>query len=272
MADAMKVDFFFELGKYGWSEKWFNSGADHTTVLARAQNYLDARLPLSPQAIRCTYVRVSDPKIKGDSRIILPIAGGSKGQGSAVPDVPWNTVIVRVDAGPLYRRSLSVRGVADDQVYVDEQNRVQFNSGQTQAAWNKFRKELVDGNWAVRAITKVINPKKIFHASTETPILCTTTEPHGLTSGDSVTISRAKGMTYLNGRWTVNVKSATTFELNESAPNVLPLYQDNTAIWYPHLHDYFDVDKAEVRKITSRDTGRPFDSSHGRRSKRRKVA
>jgi hypothetical protein len=56
-------------------------------------------------------------------------------------------------------------------------------------------------------------------ATNATPIVCTTGTPHGLTTGNVVTVAGVTGNTNANGTKRVNVLSATTFELVGSAGN-----------------------------------------------------
>lgn len=267
-----KVTLFFEMGKFGWSESLLNSAGDHTTALQRANQLLQVRSPIMAKEVACTYIRVSDIAIKGDSRISIPVAGGVKGMLGLTADAPWNAALVRCDAGALYRRSLWVRGVTDQQVHVSPTGQLVFDHALQQAAWDAFRAEIVNGNWAMQALDKAAPGGLIANATTVAPIVCTSVGNHNLASGDKVTISNGKGMVYINGVWRITKLTDTTFSLNDSDPPALPLYQLATANWRKHVPSVQDIDKCEVIRLVHRQTGRPFDSSRGRRSKRRRVA
>lgn len=268
---TMKVTLFFEMGKHGWSESFLHNSNNHANAEVAADRLLQVRVPIMAKQAACTYIRISDIAVKGDSRVIIPVPGGVKGQLSSDCDVPWNSALVRCDAGPLYRRHVWVRGVPDDAVTVQADGKVKYDSALQQAAWNKYFNELVVGGWVMKALNKNQATVSVWSATTASPIVVTTLVAHGFQPGQKVTIDRGKGMTYINGVWTVGAVTALTYELVNSNPPALPLYQLNTARARLHVDTFEDIDKAEIIRLVHRQTGRPFDSSRGRRSARRKA-
>lgn len=66
-------------------------------------------------------------------------------------------------------------------------------------------------------------------ATVANPVVVSTPSPHGYTTGDSVNISVARGMTGINGQWTITVLSTTSFELDGLNGSAFPAYNVGTA-------------------------------------------
>lgn len=94
-------------------------------------------------------------------------------------------------------------------------------------AWNTDIFPLMSVNyhptqWEVKEITgwTTLGPAvPIQDASNATPIQITTVNPHGLLTGQSVTVSGAAGNTAANGAWVVTKVNNRTFTLNGSGGN-----------------------------------------------------
>lgn len=67
------------------------------------------------------------------------------------------------------------------------------------------------------AFTCAGSPVNISGATNATPIVVTTSDPHGFTDGFVVTVASVGGNTAANGTWVVDVQSSTTFVLRGSA-------------------------------------------------------
>ncbi len=75
--------------------------------------------------------------------------------------------------------------------------------------------------------------KRISDATNAAPIVVTTAAPHGLTTGDNLTIERVQGNTAANGVWFVTVLTATTFQLDASVGN--GAYTLGTGNWWTNV-------------------------------------
>ena len=85
-------------------------------------------------------------------------------------------------------------------------------------------KQLLDALIAELATTATVSA-----ATAANPVVISTPTAHGYTTGDSVNISGATGMTGINGQWTITVLSPTTFELDGLNGSVFPAYNVGTA-------------------------------------------
>lgn len=68
-------------------------------------------------------------------------------------------------------------------------------------------------------VTEGCSQLGILHATEDAPILIVTVSPHGLATGDTVTISGAQGNTAANGTWSINVIGSVEFTMNNSVGN-----------------------------------------------------
>src|SRR5689334_18406885 len=83
-----------------------------------------------------------------------------------------------------------------------------------------FREQVATNNPAcLNHIALNGGTKTITAASDASPIVITTSVPHGWATGGPVTISQVGGNTAANGSWTITVLNSTQFSLNGSAGN-----------------------------------------------------
>lgn len=103
----------FRQGGAGWSESWYISASNHDQALEKLQVVGPTRAKLLGGGAAVEYQRVSDVAIKGDSKITI-INEYAASTGVTAADEPWDAVYVRVEAGPLYRRQMWLRGIPDE--------------------------------------------------------------------------------------------------------------------------------------------------------------
>ncbi len=103
----------FRQGGAGWSESWYLSASNHDQALEKLQSIGPTRAKLLGGGAAVEYQRISDVAIKGDSKITV-INEYALSSGVTAADEPWDAVYVRVEAGPLYRRQMWLRGIPDE--------------------------------------------------------------------------------------------------------------------------------------------------------------
>lgn len=108
-----KGTMIFNQGRAGWSESWYLQASSHQQAADKLQTVGPTRMKLLGGGASIEYWRVSDVAILGDSAIVVTNEWAlSTGVTSA--DEPWDAVYVRVEAGPLYRRQMWLRGIPDE--------------------------------------------------------------------------------------------------------------------------------------------------------------
>lgn len=114
-----RCTFFYEQGKYGWTETLYRQEADHDAAIAQMQKYITTRLQFMTSDSFCPFLRASNVDPPRDA-MIKPLTGKS-GQGSNVPDpgsVAFNAVLVRMFSTPLYWRPMFLRGIDHSLIHV----------------------------------------------------------------------------------------------------------------------------------------------------------
>lgn len=227
----VRVTYLFNDGRYSWSEThyWLKGGDLLTTVLPRAQRMLEFRLgmmgvlqnvtnnqDLSPQ---CKAIRVSYDDVWRDS-IIDTSYDGVTSQWSIfrgerpyrTPDVPYSSLLLRMEHDRLHRRRMHLSGIPDDVIIDPEGPR--YIAG-FQAALDAWEANLLFENaWGfkarkrppeiasvdVQAITSAMNGTITIQANA-----------HGLTGLVQIVLlgaRYAKGTPVLRGRLWVTVFDA----------------------------------------------------------------
>lgn len=271
-----KCTFFFKGCGHGWSETLYTTQADHDAALTKMDQYRFKRVPLLGDGFELASQRVSDIAVRGDSRVRSIDSTVKKGHSNAA-DVPWNSAKVRLDAGPNKRRTLELRGLQDSQITVSPSGKILFDNAAQQAKWTAFLNEVAGdpnnpgNNWFLRGLSFPQN----FQQATDITNLDPGTVlkiQHGLTTGDKITLSKCRGLVEANGQWFVQVVDDNNFDLVGSKFFKAEDYVQGTGVWFKHSHAMFEIDRAQVVRVGSRDTGAPFDRPHGRRSNRRRLA
>lgn len=107
-----RVNFLFKHPLGGWSETYFTEEPSITSASVNAFILAPLRGKLLGVGADLIAYRVSDEGVTGDSEVtnnpaytrILP---------SAASDTPWQTALCRLNATPIYRRHLALRGIPD---------------------------------------------------------------------------------------------------------------------------------------------------------------
>lgn len=269
---VIRATFFFEdVNKHGWSETIHNLAADLTTAKTRANNLMRHRRNCLGSSARITYIRVSDDLVKRDSEVIInPVGDQLSRVGPATQaDIANTSLVVRIQANPLARRTLYMRGIPDDCV---------TNSGQYSPspsfvnAFDSWAFSLIQDQWACRSrdgTTPRHNITSVTQDAVTGLVTLTTGTPHGVVMGVPFVIRGVKVGTALNGTW-LPVAIVDTDTLRIILKTILPagVNQGTIALLGYTLAPIID---AKVVRVSHRISGRPFDSPRGRRKARARA-
>lgn len=117
--NAKATIFFDSTDSEGWSEKFYLTGADLTTIRGFLDTILPLRLAMLHTSFRAVYARVSDVAVKGDSlltTVALP-AFGTYTPAAGITQLEANTAILaELFASPLIKNRMFLRGLSSDVV------------------------------------------------------------------------------------------------------------------------------------------------------------
>lgn len=294
-----KATFFFEHGKYGWSESFFTLQGDNAlrTVLNSAFHLAQNRVRLLATDVQLTFIRVSDESKDRDS-LVSPIGLFGPGKRpiativelkdisrTTTPEIKNPTVssnafycdesytglMVRLDTDSGQRRMLILRGIPD----VVTMERLRYEK----LDWyvdhvNAFLQALLppNGPWVINARTHAAgnNKVKITGMQGTHPIVIETANPHGLSDLDDngrplrVHITGSAGTCQPRGYFQVRVTDATHFEVEAACfPEVT---YDGKSYFRRIVMGTGAVTRATVLRMVKRNTGRPSVLPRGRRS------
>ena len=105
----------------------------------------------------------------------------------------------------------------------------------------------------------------VIGATATTPIIIQTNAPHGLNTGDYVSIQGVQGQTYANGIWVITYVDATHYSLQGSEPALNQAYVGGTGAWqgitYPALNWFLQAVMVGTAKVKTY-TQTLYDSQH----------
>jgi hypothetical protein len=209
------------------------SVSDLTTAQVNANNYMEIRAQLCGQGFQLQNSRVSMDDVSGDSLLAEPpIFPASRvynqdfvlSPGQA--DVSWNTLLVRMASGSLYRKSMYLSGIPDSvtmagNIPVRESDTLYTASNVTafNKAYRAWQLEIIGGNWAIKSISKDPTTAPVKAVTSFNGLASLVNCPgHGFAINDSIRISGCKTITAgagkLNGIWSVaSVPTSDTFTI-----------------------------------------------------------
>ena len=260
-----RVNYFYQdiLGK-GWSETFFCTLTDYTSVMDRAKMLAPLLINLRGTGVNQIEIRVSDDNVKRDSLVyVAPTADQTTGfPGFEAGEFSDACLLIRMSATPQYRRPLYLAGVPA--MYIV--NNGQWVPGSAwQAQYQLFVKEMFSGNWGLKnqVIPGSTNPITTFVGQGSTPyVTFGTSVAHGFVEGTLVNIKGYRGALGLNGRHVVQgVPSLSSFTINSTQFNVQP---KGIPYVYPITYALTPFTNLLQERIVRRKRGRPFDASRGR--------
>jgi len=263
MATQTRVTFFFQSSKWGWSETLYNSATEVTNALDNAKQLIRFRAAILASGANLVGVRASRTDPQRDSRFYaVPQADGTGDNAWGVTDIPNTCLNIRLEATPLYRRSLQLRGVPDMMI---TDGGYYAPSPMYTAALRRFLNQLLGATWGVQHKANAA-PKRIIvmllnDFNTNTTVV-TTSVAHGYNTGDLVYIGGRSNVKGFNGLWRVKVVDATNFKIATVRP---------TGTFFLGLtsqlvdYEYQQFDAAIVEDASHRISGRPFAAPRGKR-------
>jgi len=262
-----RTTFFFEDGKYGWSESYFSQPASVQAARAAALLIAPKRIALLGTGPVFAAIRVSDADIERDSLITLAadIPTG-KDRREEASDVPYSSWLCQLSNGTRYKRPLYLRGCPDIDITDPEDAAAH---GVFKKAWAAYVAALIAGGYMLRVLLRgTDNPsKKITDVFGDAAGFKVTTAAHGLVNNDVVRISGVKGSTVPKGKYTVRKVDDDNFvALHLPAPGAVGYTGGGE--WTKQIIGFKPVTEGIIVRQTRRATGRPFDSPHGRRKAR----
>lgn len=266
----IRATFFFEDdNKHGWTETIHTQKPDLTTAIAAARALADLRRNCLGDTARITYIRVSDDLVKRDSKIhTVPSGDGTtRTTGATAADIANTAVIVRIEASPLARRTLYMRGVPDEVV---TRSGKYTPTGGFSNSFDMWANDLIINNWACRSRDGT-NPLHTITDITQVAatgvVTITTIDAHLFELNTPFVVRGVRGAKVVNGTWTpFSIPSATTVTIKITS--LIGTYTGGgTAAKLGYI--LAPITDVKVIRVSHRNAGRPFDSPRGRRSKAR---
>lgn len=264
-----RATFFFEdSNKHGWSETIHSTKSDLTSTMAAARALALLRRDLLGTTAFLTYIRVSDDLVKRDSLIYPVPTGDQEGRTSSEigADLANVSIVTRLSATPITRRTLYLRGLPDECV---------TRSGRftpTPTWLNRFDRwanELILNGWACRSRDGTSPLHPIFDVTQVAAtgiVTITSTEAHGITLLTPFVIRGCRGCPQVNGTWTpLTVPSATTLTIKMNTL-LLPYGGGGTVALLSYV--LTNINDVKTIRASTRKTGSPFDRPLGRRRAR----
>lgn len=265
-----RLTFFFEKGKYGWTETLYTNAATLDVAMTNAQVLYPKRRDLNAADAKLTAIRASDDLIRGDS-LFFPVPEGqqsNKDGGPAQINQAPDGLEIRLQSTSLIRRVLILRGLDDDC-----QRGGIFSPN---ANWNTYfpvwRAAMTSGVFCLKSLKRP-GSGSIIATMTNDYVLgrisfTTVNTIDTINTGDLVYIGGGKGVPGLRGYWRVVKTGASAFYIN-SRVNTLGM----TPVWYVRLADYdlSAITTVQAGRLGTRKTGRPSFGPRGRRSARPRL-
>jgi hypothetical protein len=262
---------FMSVNKYGWSESYVINRNSPSDAIGPAGDLIIARRKILAWNVELTYLRLSDVSVFRDSRVITLPPGTSKAYQPELSGEPWTVVLARLEGTDLYRKNIYLRGVPDDVLVATAAG--SSLSTQYDKDVKAFLAHLIKNQWGfmVRDRNPALQGQVTDVDGITAPgVLAVTTKvAHGLADGDKVIIRGVKGPKAANGVHEVRVTGAG------GVTKFLMLGVDDTrlyvsgGVWRFYSSILKLPDSATIVRVAKRDTGRPFDSPHGRRLTRK---
>lgn len=271
-----KANYFFTQRKQGWSETWYLDRSAAGSALEAMKNIMPLRVALlggvglGASDPRLEEIRVSNIAVDRDS-LVYAVPPGDQFNSAllGVADNPNLCLLVRLEAGALYRRSWSLRGFPDSLI---TNNGIYVADAAWQPRFDAFitavRNRLLgmvawDRAAPIVAISAIGPPDPVV----KNLVTITTAAPHGLIVGDRFKIISAPGTSNLRGTWTVFSLGLGNIFTFFSRKEYGGAYIGGGRLT-KKTPAFFNFDNAEIERASHRITGRPFDLSVGRRRKR----
>lgn len=260
-----KVTFFYNAGRFGWTESYYQIRDGVAAVKPLAEELAKERIGLMGTGVVSPGFRISDEATFRDYGIFpFQLSSGAETSDSNEKVKPYSSLLCQLTSGQ-YRNRVFLRAIAAKNILGDDPLNLSPDFMQKIAL---FKARLVAGNWKMKVQARFapdLNGGVISGATQASPIVITTAAAHGMASGAKVFIRKVKGNTAANGSWFIDVLTGTTFSLRGSTGNGVYL-GDGT--WREMKPAYVQIEDIQAVREVSRKTGRPSDVSRGRSRRR----
>jgi len=261
-----RVTFFFANGSNGWTETFYNTGADLETVLTTAQGMIRRRTDLLAKNAQLQYIRVSDDLVAGDSRLaVVPLTDRfNKNPAEDTGNAAYDGVLIRLVCSAMHRRMFIMRGIPDQVMKNNE-----FDPDPPWAnALVRWFGLLVGATWGMKIVDRVTVLEKPITSLTNNWVPGTVTATVGSTAGwsngDLVNIYGRMNCRGFRGLYRVRNLTATTFDV--STRRDVSGYNGNGKVRRQEYTILPFINQGVVMRLAKRSTGRPSFQERGRRS------
>jgi hypothetical protein len=266
-----KVTFFFEQGKWGWSETLYNSATQTSVALTSARALVGPRRNLLAKESQLTAIRASLDDPQRDSLFYsVPNADGFGLQGLGNSDIPNTCLVMRMEATDQHRRSYPLRGIPDEMV---TNGGVWKPDAPYIAAINAYRAALINTTWGIAGNTGLAPTLLIVDSVQDFlngRVGFTTNVDHNFNDNDLVYIGGRSPLKGFNGHWRV-LKSVTDTKVFyiRTRTQATPFWVGLTV---RKIQKAFVAFTNLIPERTShRVTGRPFGAPRGKQSARLRL-
>lgn len=273
-----QVTHVFNSFRRGWSETWYTEASTHAAALGKGTNLAGYRIPLLGKGNILEMVRASDVAIRGDSQVYF--LSNNQATSEETADNPANAILTRIESGPLYRRPFLLRGLPDDWIIIDITHGGILDLDGTGLfdAFSTFKARLISEGFLLRVISKDVGDvgeravTAVAAGDPGTTLL--TVDGTGIEQGDTVHLVQfASGSVedarLYNGVWRVLARTATTVTIPLDQADVLVPGVLTLGKLHRRIVKYVPIDAGQIIRAATRQTGRAFFVSAGRRPRRR---
>lgn len=284
MAKDWKVQFIFNLGKWGWTETFYGHSDLNDISVARtaAGNLLNARLNFCASDVRCEAIRISDmaaPQLVDLNTSINVTPPSTNGLSNTL----WDSALCRIIGSDGTRRMMLFRAPPPSMVNggpgTNVVDRLKFFSTQYKGLFQDFANNLVDGTsqffWNIKKSTTG-TPKLVLKSLAQDPttgrFIIETVLPHGYATGQMIIVSGrryALPSKLIGLASVVQVIDANKVMLNKvnCCPILPPL--NGPAEVRPRTITYTDITSVVKVRWVIKKTGGAFFLTAGARSAKR---
>lgn len=254
-----RVQFFFNLSAYGWSETMFTEGATHSGAFLRAQEYAEHRRKFMASNVVLKGIRISDEDVRGDSYVEQLNYTSTMTEPAPASDEAWTCLLIRLEATTLHRRNLFASGIPDIWAgYTTAAISPATAVGTINLAIQDWLNHVASGVWRIKNIVPEGQVPfrlivRITGGPTRTRITFAPT-PTPIQDRQEVRIEGIDDPRYehLNGAHVARQVTDDSFEIAAASPDGQAIGEGR---YRPIFHEYTEIDDAKFLRIGHRDRG-----------------
>jgi len=281
----MRGTLVFSIGRYTWSETYYQEEDTVEAVLTDLKKLAPVRLSLCGTGVKIIYQRASNVDHKRDSLIddqqyqtfsgespfiVQGLEIGPKGvkiPADLAADVPYSGVLIRQQlSGSAYWRMMTLRGIPDVFLRMNPQG-PELNQG-WMGNFSEYERVLKRDHWGANVLSREDNnPAKAIQNVGATGPFVVTCGAHGFVTGDEVRVYSVKGddPKKVNGVHDVEVVDANSFKLKGTTGSFT---YNKGGFAIKRVRIFKRVSQLLIRGQASRKTGGSFFLPVGRQKAR----